>query len=72
MIDPINDVAKVCPCWIEMTDGRKVRCDAPIGVAGDIFDMIFSFVSVCSKDSVRWHDIKAFESIADPKKRIER
>jgi len=72
MIDPIKDVTKVCPCWIETKDGQKRRCDAPLGVEGDMFNMLFSFVSARSKGSVAWNDIKAFESIADPKQRIER
>jgi len=69
-MDPINDVNRLCPCWIIMNDGSRHRCDAPVGLSGNLANPMYSFLSGTTQQSVQWGQISAFESIANPADRI--
>lgn len=69
-MDPINDVNPICPCWIIMKDGSRHRCDIPIGVSGNLFNLDYSFIDGTTENSVPMAHISAFENIGDPTKRI--
>jgi hypothetical protein len=70
-MDPINDVTRLCPCWIIMSDGSQHRCEVPIMLAGDLANPTYSFVSGTAQQAVPWNGIVAFENIADPTRRLD-
>jgi|GEM_PF-4875469 hypothetical protein len=71
-MDPLNDVNGLCPCWIILDDGTRHRCDVPRSLRGNFPELQYDFVSEGESKTVRWSTIKAFESIADPSRRIDR
>ena len=69
-MDPINDVNRLCPCWIVLSDGSRHRCDIPTGLSGNLPDPTYGFMAGTTEHAVAWREIVAFESIADPTQRI--
>lgn len=70
-IGKIAQINEICPCWLHLADGTKLRCERITGVKGGLTTQEWSVLAGGAIRDVACQSVVSAENIEDPARRID-